>query len=93
MLAEDLDTFFDTDEFAVMATLAGVTVSGIFDNEYDAAAIAVGDIAGSIPAFTLRTDKVPARVVGKLLVLNSKTYKVVEHRPDGTGISVLRLEA
>lgn len=93
MLDENLATFFDLDEFAVMATIEGAEVVGIFDNSYDAAAIAVGDIAGSIPAFTLSTSSVPAKPAGKLLVVNGKTYKIVEHRPDGTGVSVLRLEA
>lgn len=93
MFAENLPTFFDLDEFGITAVLDGVEVVGIFDNAYDASAIAVGDIAGSIPAFTLPTASVPARPTGKFLVVNGKTYKVVEHRPDGTGVSVLRLEA
>lgn len=93
MFAETLTQFFDAGEFAVTAKLAGVEVLGIFDNEYDAAAIAVGDIAGSSPVFTLPTASVPPKPAGKLLVVNGKTYKVVEHRPDGTGVSLLRLEA
>jgi hypothetical protein len=93
MFVENLNVFFQSDEFAVDATLNGMAVRGVFDNEFDASSIAVGDIAGSSPGFTLRTVDVPAKPVGKLLVLGAKTYKVVEHRPDGTGVSVLRLEA
>lgn len=70
-----------------------VDVDGIFENQYDEAAIAVGDIAGSIPTFSLPTADVPAKPVGKLLEVKGKTYKIVEHRPDGTGLSVLRLAA
>jgi hypothetical protein len=93
MFVEDLTVFFQADEFAVDATLNGVAVRGVFDNQFDSSSIAVGDIAGSSPGFTLRTVDVPAKPVGKLLVIAGKTYKVVEHRPDGTGVSVLRLEA
>ena len=73
-----------------VATLDGVEVSGLFDDEYLLDDIA-GGMAGSGPAFTLASSAVPPAVTGLALVVKGVTYKVVEPKPDGTGITVLRL--
>jgi hypothetical protein len=41
---------------------------------------------------TLPTAHVPASPVGKAAVVGSTTYTIVEHQPDGTGVSRLMLE-
>jgi hypothetical protein len=89
-MTEDLTAFFDPDEFAVSATLAGVPVTGIFDNAFDEQALAMG-LAGTVPLFTLASGSVPSPVVGQPLVYGGTTYTVVETLPDGTGITRLRL--
>lgn len=90
MFVEDFSPFMSIYEFASNATLGGVPVQGLFDNQYNAFDMG-GDVAGSSPVFTLPTASVPGVVVGLALVVNSTTYQVVNHEPDGTGLSVLRL--
>ena len=88
--AEDLTPFFNPAEFAHNATLDGVAVVGVFDAAYDLQDIASG-LAATGPVYLLPTASVPALPVGKLLVCNATTYKVVETLPDGTGVTQLRL--
>jgi hypothetical protein len=91
---EDLSTFFaDADE----ATLDGQNVRGIFDGAYHLRE-AGDDVGVTVPAFTLASADVPAEPTGlALVVVQSQSapaitaYTVVEPRPDGTGITVLRL--
>lgn len=89
-MTEDFTAFFDTDEFAVSATLAGVPVVVIFDNAFDEQQLAMG-LAGTVPMVTLASSAVPSPVVGQPLVVGGTTYTVVETLPDGTGITRLRL--
>lgn len=91
MFAEDLTPFFDTDSgFATVATLNGVSVSGIFDNAFEEQSLAMG-MAASTPVFTLASASVPTPVTGLSLVIGAVTYKVVETMPDGTGVTRLQL--
>ena len=89
-MLEDFTAFFQTSEFAVNATLAGLPVRAIFDAEYQLQDMASG-ITSSTPVITLASTDVPTSVAGTSVVVNTVTYKVVEAMPDGTGITVLRL--
>lgn len=91
-MTEDLSAFFNTDEFAIAATLNGVAVRGIFDSAFDLASVGVYGMAGSAPVFTLASSDVPANPVGLSLLASAITYTVAAHEPDGTGISRLILE-
>jgi len=86
---EPIAAFFNTDEFAVSATLAGVSVTGIFDNGYFEP---FGEVEGRQPTFTLPTSSAPSAAHGQALVIGAATYKVRGVEPDGTGVTVLRLE-
>lgn len=87
MFAEDLSVFFDTDDFAVTATLDGTSINGIFDNEF----IEQNFVQTSAPVFTYRAaDK--AASIDSVLVCESVTYKVKGIEPDGTGLTKLILE-
>lgn len=92
MFTEDLSTFFDTDAFGQSATLAGVAVVGIFDAPGVQGSVGGIGMASTQPVFTLASASVPAAPVGAALVIGSATYAVVNHDPDGTGISRLILE-
>lgn len=93
MFAEDTSAYFDTvTGFAQTCTLDGVDVPGIFDNAYAIGAVGPYGMATTEPRLALKTTNVPADVVGKSCVVDSVAYTVVAHEPDGTGISVLRLE-
>ncbi|MDY6790533.1 MAG: head-tail joining protein [Thermodesulfobacteriota bacterium] len=94
---EDIDTFFNTDDFAVAATytpLVGLpsTVNGIFDDEYfDEVGGSVG-IEGSQPRFTCKLEDIAAVEQGDALTVSGVSYEIVNVQKDGTGIVVLVLE-
>ena len=85
---EDLSVFFDTDEFADSVTYNGVAIAGIFDNAY----FEGQGIQSAQPVFTCPTASVPDAKHGDVLIRAGITYKVVGVEPDGTGITLLRLE-
>ena len=86
---EPIASFFGTDDFAVTATLAGVSVTGIFDNGY---AEPFGEVEGRQPTFLLPTASAPIVAHGQSLVIGAATYKVRGVEPDGTGVTLLKLE-
>lgn len=81
-------------DFGVTATLAdGRRITGIFDADY----VGVGDIPveSSGPAFTLASADVTGNeiAIGSALTIEGDDYTVRSVQPDGTGVTVLRLEA
>ena len=79
-------------DFGVDATLAGQAVRGIFDNGFSLGDVGMAGMAGTQPVLTLPTASVPASPVGAAAVVNTVSYVVAAHEPDGTGISRLLLE-
>lgn len=90
--AENLAPYFNTAEFADSATLDGTSVNGIFDGEYTDPL----DVESSGPVFTLPTASSSSAAHGQTLVIatghGAGTYKVRGVQPDGTGVTVLKLE-
>lgn len=85
---EDASVYFA--DFATPATLDGVAVRGVFDNTYT---LELGGVSSREPAYTLPTAACAAVTRSSVLVVPAAgTYRVREHEPDGTGVSVLRLE-
>jgi hypothetical protein len=74
-------------DFGVPATLDGAPVRGIFDNAYGES---FGLVASSSPVFRLPSSI--AVTTGQTLVIAATTYTVAGIEPDGTGLTVLRLE-
>ena len=91
-MVENFTAFFQTADFAVNATLAGLSVAGVFDLAYQLGDLGGAGMASTAPVFTLPTASVPANPVGLTMVVNLITYSVAAHEPDGTGISLLMLE-
>lgn len=91
MFTEDLTAFFV--DFGVPATLGGTAVVCVFDNAYQAGGAGQWGIATTQPRLTIATAQVPANPVGQACAVAGGSYVVVAHEPDGTGISVLTLEA
>lgn len=91
---EDLSEFLDTTYgFAVTATYNGITpVNGIFDAEYFQPEAGFAGIQSNQPVFLCRTVDVSSALQGQTLVVNSVNYKIAVVEPDGTGITLLRLE-
>lgn len=94
---ENIDAFFDTDDFAVAATYtpsggSASTVNGIFDDEYfDEVGGSVG-IEGSQPRFMCNLEDVSAVSQGDALSVGGITYQIVNVQKDGTGVVILVLE-
>lgn len=92
MFVEDLAPFFSSNDFADSATLGGVAVLGIFDGEY----VDPLDVESSGPVFVLATASTGGTVHGTTLVIatghGAGTYKVRGVKPDGIGVTLLRLE-
>lgn len=89
MFTEDLAAFFNTSDFASGATVGGVAVNGIFDNEY---ATALGFTAGSSPVLLVASASVPSVAVGNAVVVGAVSYTVAAVEPDGAGVTLLRLQ-
>lgn len=85
---EDLAPYFA--DFGEVGTLAGESVSVIFDAPPDQVLGGVG-MAAPQPQVQIATASVPADVEGDTLVITAGTYTVREHIPDGTGMSLLML--
>jgi len=98
----DLLAMFDLNDFAVTATyqvmvdgtpISSAPISGIFDQDYFEVIDSNAVVESSQPAFTCRTSDVSSVSHGDILTINSIDYKIVGNKPDGTGMSVLPLEA
>lgn len=101
--AEDLSTMFDATEFAEQATIAlpadgaGRVLVGIFDSAYLVLDLGSG-VESTAPAFTLPDSSIPDVMADAItagddvaLEIQGCVYNVVESKPDGTGVTVLRL--
>jgi hypothetical protein len=99
----DLPTMFDAGEFGEQATiglpvgLAGVELVGIFDAEYLFLDTAEG-MESAAPALWIPDVDIPAAMATALntgaavtLTIRGTAYGVVETKPDGAGVTVLRL--
>lgn len=90
--------FFDTDDFAVSATYtpaggSASTISGIFDDEFEAIETgALIAVASSAPVFQCKTSDVSTAAEGDALTVNSTSYLIRVVQNDGTGVTMLQLE-
>lgn len=98
--AADRAVFCSSNDFGIAATytVAGgspVPIEVIKDDDYEllGEAEAAPGIEGSIPQLTVNDDQLPSGVAnGDELTIGTTNYKVIEFMPDGTGMTVLRLE-
>ena len=89
MINENLSTFFNTDEFAIVATYNNtINVNGIFDH----ASIILNDVESTAPRFTCAFTDVPFAQRGDTLVIEGSTYHIVGAYPDGLGIVTFNLQ-
>jgi len=86
MFAEDFAPFFA--EFGEVAVFGAQQVRGVFDT----ASASTLDVYGTQPVFTAATASLAGVAVGAGAVIRGVSYTVVGVEPDGTGITVLRLE-
>lgn len=91
-ITADLADFLDPTEFGKSAVFNGTTtINVIFDNESTPILdVETGGIMIAGPQAIARTTDVPS-AKGKTLLIDSTTYKIIEARPDGTGLTTLKL--
>lgn len=77
-------------DFGVAATVGGVSLTGIFDNNY---ADPFGMVASSSPALLIVSSAAPSVAVGNTVVVGGVSYSVAEIQPDGTGLARLMLKS
>lgn len=86
---EDLSPFFAEQEFAEPATVAGITLSAIFDDGYQEDV----EIEGVKPQLTCQSaDLPPGLADGDAVTAAGKSYTVAGIRPDGSGVTFIDLE-
>ncbi len=76
-------------DFGTAAVVGGVSLSGIFDNDY---AIAMGFASGGTPVLLIFSAAAPSVAVGNAVTVGAVSYTVVAVEPDGTGMTALRLQ-
>lgn len=91
MFAETLAPFF-ADFAATSCTVGGVAVQAIFENDLALGRVGLMGMASVQPTLLLPTASVAADPVGLAAVVGGTSYVVAAHEPDGTGVSLLRLE-
>jgi len=87
VVVEDLAPYFAA--FGQDCTIAGGTIVGIFDSQYDRA---LGIVDSSTPVLTIKTSDWSSVSRGASVTVASVAYTVTGIEPDGTGITLLRLQ-
>lgn len=87
----DRAVFLNSDEFAVTATINGADIDGILDDEFTES----NGFAGSRPTLLCRTKDIEDNSIeeDQTAVIEGISYTVREIQPDGTGMSLIVLEA
>jgi len=95
----DRAIFVDDGDFAVAIiwTHAGgtATFTAIFDADYQllTSPFLDGGAEGAGPQIMARSSDIPAQAAhGDAVTIEGREYRVVEFKPDGTGMSVVRLQ-
>ena len=93
-LNQDLDVFFNDDEFTDSATLEnGLSISVYFD-EKDDVVFDTGldsDVSASVPSITCKADDVSGLKHGDSLILNAMTYYIIDMDPPQSGVRKIYL--
>lgn len=90
MFVEDLTPFFNSAEFAVLATLpGGEVVQVLFDRPYGESFD--GQAAGYSPRAMGRTEDLAALAYGAVVVIDGQSWTVTSIQPDGHGVTTLKL--
>jgi hypothetical protein len=94
---EDLDAFFNADEFATTVTLrlqSGVVrhFNAVFDDPYLNAELGEYELDTNRPRLTCKESDVLGVTRGDLVEIDGKTYDVLTGaQPDGTGMAMLEM--
>lgn len=94
---ENLDQFFDTDDFAVSAVItktggATVNVPVIFNTPSQSVEIYDTAIETDAPFCQVQTSKIPGVKKGNTITVEAKSYTIEKISNDGSGVSTLFLK-
>jgi hypothetical protein len=94
--AADRESFFEEDEFATCVETPAGNFFGNFNDEHANVQFEGAEFGSSAPSLECRTADAERYQVDKrsqALTINGVGYTVREHRPDGSGISLIILDA
>ena len=93
-LNQDLDVFFNTDEFADTALLESGAVVFVYFDEKDDVVFDTGldsDVSASVPSVTCKASDVTTMSHGESVIVNNMTYYVIDMDPPQSGVRKLYL--
>jgi len=91
-----VDDFFSQSDFAQSATYtpsggSPSTITVIYDNEYISSIMDGVEVENTNPIVMCRTSDVVNAKHGDTITVNSIAYKIINIKPDGTGITTIEL--
>jgi hypothetical protein len=90
MFAEDFDIYLD--DFGVEATFKGQPIRCIFDRQYFEIPAGEAGMQSSQPQALCKDADVIGAAQGEAFDIGAVTFRIVGIEPDGTGMTLLRLE-
>jgi hypothetical protein len=85
---EDLEIFFNPEEFGIDAVIGNNKVPGIFSHTF----ILVNDVEARKPVFTCAKKAVEGLAHGELIKLEQQSYQVMGIKSEGLGLITFILE-
>lgn len=102
---EDFSIFTDVDDFGHTCTFAGINVPGIYDREFVQVVIGGVPVDGYHPVFHCADQDIVGAEIGTDVIVTEhaaivdgsigqqKAYKIIDIQPDGTGMTLVVLQA
>lgn len=88
--ADDLTILMADGETAV---IDGSNVKGHFEHEHDPVQAGMVEFSVQSASFTCKTSDVSSVAEGETVTISGSSYTVTDVQPDGTGVTMLILEA
>ena len=88
-MTEDFDAFFNSAEHGTEAVYKTTSIVGIFENQY----VEVNGVQSLKPTFLVNLTAVPNIKRGNSITIDNVVYKFMFKQDDGTGMTMLILEA
>ena len=79
--------------FGEIVTLNGVAVQGDFCEPSDQVYLDGVSAVADVPQVVVASGDVPTNPYGKTVVARGRTFTIGDTRPDGCGLTILRLES
>lgn len=93
-LNQDLDVFFNDEEFTDSALLESGEVISVYFDEKDDVVFDTGldsDVSASVPSVTCKAGDVASLSHGESVIVNNMTYYIIDMDPPQSGVRKLYL--